>query len=158
MTTRKHFVYWIYDADGALLYVGMTTRLRERWTEHQLTSAWAPRAASWRVAGPYTAAGARIKEREAQSAGRPSFGNIPGRHASGIHRGPAVEIDTQEFLRLMRWRGYTVREVALASQVSHSIVGHMRSGHRTTVSAEVARRIAATLATPIDVFARAVAA
>lgn len=33
-------LYRLYDANGTLLYVGITTNPRQRWTEHAMSKAW----------------------------------------------------------------------------------------------------------------------
>lgn len=36
----RHFVYRIYDRDGALLYIGATSNLDQRMSAHARTKAW----------------------------------------------------------------------------------------------------------------------
>lgn len=33
-TSRIHFVYWLFDAEGNCLYVGRTMRPEQRWKQH----------------------------------------------------------------------------------------------------------------------------
>jgi predicted GIY-YIG superfamily endonuclease len=40
---RETILYRFYDADGTLLYVGVTGRLAERWTAHRRSASWWPR-------------------------------------------------------------------------------------------------------------------
>lgn len=74
---RNHFVYWVWDADGQLLYIGCTRRPEVRWKEHLAGSSrvWARRAARRRMAGPYDYPTARRIEREQQLALNPQYGH-----------------------------------------------------------------------------------
>lgn len=71
---RNHFVYWMYDTEGACLYVGCTRRPTKRWREHcsnnkQLVAAVAHK----RMAGPYDYPTARRIEREQQIKLKPVY-------------------------------------------------------------------------------------
>lgn len=75
---RNHFVYWLYDAAGNVLYIGCTRRPEARWREHaqgsyrQMVSETSRR----RMAGPYDYdyATARRIERSEQIRLRPKYG------------------------------------------------------------------------------------
>lgn len=65
--SRDHFVYWLYDANGLALYVGVTRRPEARWRQHGYTKpAMVAKVASRRMSGPYTKDVARRLEREQQ--------------------------------------------------------------------------------------------
>lgn len=62
---REHYVYRAFDAEGQLLYVGCTKRLRARKSEHKSWSEWYPLAVRFRLSGPYNYDTGRRLEREA---------------------------------------------------------------------------------------------
>jgi predicted GIY-YIG superfamily endonuclease len=39
---EPHYVYWLFDASGALLYVGATVNVRQRLAEHRRRQHWWP--------------------------------------------------------------------------------------------------------------------
>lgn len=65
---RQHFVYWCYDSDGTLLYVGCTVdvrrRMREHWGERRYAKRWVHSVAAIRCVGPLPYAAARAIERQ----------------------------------------------------------------------------------------------
>lgn len=72
---REHFVYWIYDADDACLYVGRTCQPELRWYQHQRTNPqMAGRATRFRMAGPYAIDVAARIELDQQLLLKPPFG------------------------------------------------------------------------------------
>lgn len=50
LTLREHVVYWLFDTDGVLLYIGMTHDLAGRLAQHAMTKDW-----WWRVDPTLTA-------------------------------------------------------------------------------------------------------
>lgn len=62
---REHFVYRHFDEGGSLLYVGCSSNLDRRWSEHRTNGDWALLVARTRLCGPYTYEAARAIEREA---------------------------------------------------------------------------------------------
>lgn len=42
-------LYRLFDAEGALLYVGITVNVEQRWTEHERAKPWWPQVAEKRV-------------------------------------------------------------------------------------------------------------
>lgn len=68
MSTRSHFVYEAYDADGLLLYVGCTGRPKRRVAQHLSASAdargwFGPFVTEWKFYGPYEESAALALER-----------------------------------------------------------------------------------------------
>ncbi len=71
---RDHFVYWMFDTEGACLYVGITRTPERRWAQHQMTKPeMTDQVGSRRLSGPYTAATAREIERREQDRLRPRY-------------------------------------------------------------------------------------
>lgn len=69
---RNHFVYWLYDADDTVLYIGCTRRPEQRWIEHKSGSRrLGALVARKRMAGPYDYPTARRIEREQQQLLKP---------------------------------------------------------------------------------------
>lgn len=60
---RVYYVYRALDADGVVLYVGITRHPKERASEH-VRWPWGKSIARWRVSGPYEADKAIQLERE----------------------------------------------------------------------------------------------
>ena len=75
MTTA---LYRMHDADGALLYVGISTHLGERWAQHEKTQPWWGDVASATVEHYPTRAEALEAELDAIRSERPVH-NIAGR-------------------------------------------------------------------------------
>lgn len=46
-------IYFVYDAEGEVLYIGHTKNLHARRKCHKSTASWFPRAAHWEVVGEY---------------------------------------------------------------------------------------------------------
>lgn len=69
---RDHFVYWLYDASGNPLYVGMTKFPEQRLRQHRRKH-WFGQVAFKRMAGPFTKETARILEREEQDELQPRY-------------------------------------------------------------------------------------
>lgn len=74
---REHFVYWAYDANGVLLYIGCTMQPKKRWAEHcgKPAAAWTRHVARFRAQGPYNYETARRMERQAIDEHQPPFNN-----------------------------------------------------------------------------------
>jgi len=81
MTARDTFIYRNYDANGELLYVGVTNNLSRRRRGHKASSSWFPLVANSVVAGPYPRATALALERQAQIHERPQYGDTPERRS-----------------------------------------------------------------------------
>lgn len=62
---RCVYLYRLYDQDGALLYIGITSNLRRRRSTHRGQSPWFPQVAGYRIQGPFTWRGAEKAERAA---------------------------------------------------------------------------------------------
>lgn len=70
---QPHYLYRCYDADGALLYVGMTYNPPARMRQHAKRAAWYPLADSFRLTVFPSREYAAEKEREAIIRERPRF-------------------------------------------------------------------------------------
>lgn len=55
-TAEKHFVYWLYDASGACLYIGRSCNVRARLKAHYLYTGtgWFPQVRRLHMIGPFT--------------------------------------------------------------------------------------------------------
>lgn len=71
-------LYHVYDAEGALLYVGISANPDVRWGQHSLTKPWWPEVADRRVQWYATRGEAADAERKAIAAERPRWNT---RHA-----------------------------------------------------------------------------
>lgn len=70
---QPHWVYWHYDADGRLLYVGMTSDIEARTNQHRYTTRWwhaVERVVSTRFDDAHKA---RSVEQSAIESGRPLY-------------------------------------------------------------------------------------
>jgi predicted GIY-YIG superfamily endonuclease len=71
---REQFVYWMFDAEGNCLYVGMTRQPERRWRRHRYEKPnMVARVAYKRMAGPFFLETARRLEREQQDDLEPVF-------------------------------------------------------------------------------------
>lgn len=69
---RNHFVYFIYDERGEVIYIGCTRSPEKRWREHKSTRPQlAAEAAHCRMLGPYDFPTARQIEKREQYRHRP---------------------------------------------------------------------------------------
>lgn len=50
---EPHYVYWCYDANGQVLYIGCTYNPPQRLRAHRNGSHWAPKVARTRIVGPF---------------------------------------------------------------------------------------------------------
>lgn len=75
--TRRHFVYWMFDADGDCLYIGITIQPTARWKTHRRR--FGTEVAAKRMAGPYTEPVARRIEREQRAELRPKYDGYWGK-------------------------------------------------------------------------------
>lgn len=72
--SRDHFVYWLFDADGDCLYVGITKHPEKRWRQHRYEKPhMAAQVAHKRMAGPFPLPVARRLEREQQDDLQPRY-------------------------------------------------------------------------------------
>ncbi|WP_432794456.1 GIY-YIG nuclease family protein [Rhodococcus ruber] len=84
---RDHFVYRMYDAAGALLYVGCTKRPELRWKEHRsVRPHMIRRVQRVHLFGPTTRTKAREIEYFAIRNEGPEFGWTPKKHAAKVAR------------------------------------------------------------------------
>lgn len=80
---REHYVYRVFDAEGALLYIGCTNNPDRRWTEHRSDNPkWTSKAARFHLSGPYNYDTARRLEREALATENPQYGMTPQRRSA----------------------------------------------------------------------------
>jgi hypothetical protein len=71
---REHFVYWLFDAEGNCLYIGMTRKPERRWRQHHWERPrMVAQVAYKRMAGPFLLEVARRLEREEQDEWQPRF-------------------------------------------------------------------------------------
>lgn len=63
MSARDHFVYRIRNAEGDLLYIGMTRKPQARWAQHRARSPWFSSASTVRMIGPLSREDASDLER-----------------------------------------------------------------------------------------------
>lgn len=65
-----HYIYRLYDADGTLLYVGLTRNLEQRRKSHR-SKPWWHEVVRWKISGPYSRAAAFAIETRAIEAEHP---------------------------------------------------------------------------------------
>lgn len=69
---RNHFVYYLYDADGAVIYIGCTRNPEKRWREHGYQRPeMVAETVRCRMVGPYDFPTARRIEKREQYKHRP---------------------------------------------------------------------------------------
>lgn len=73
MSSRDHFVYRAFDAEGRLLYVGCTKAPKQRRAAHRWDSPWFKFATRFTMAGPYEKSEAYRREDEAIESELPWF-------------------------------------------------------------------------------------
>jgi predicted GIY-YIG superfamily endonuclease len=94
---RDHFVYRLFDASGALLYIGCTKRLQERWGTHTSERPhMTRRVARCRLQGPYSYTVAREIERQALRSEAPEFGWTPAKRSEVAKRNRWIDERTRE--------------------------------------------------------------
>lgn len=107
---REHFVYWMFDAEGVCLYVGMTRQPEKRWKTHQYEKpVMIARIASKRMAGPYLIETARRIEREEQDRLRPFYDGRVGspRKYSKHPPCPPIKDNYHPGVAHLRWSRFT---------------------------------------------------
>lgn len=70
---EPHDVYWLYDAEDRVLYIGCTHLLESRLRQHMRIQEWWPRVSRVEVEGFVTMAPARAREGAAIYDERPVF-------------------------------------------------------------------------------------
>lgn len=82
--TAPHWLYRIFDADGRLLYIGVTVNVSRRIREHRNARWWREEIATWTVEGPFDGviAGERA-ETEAIHAEKPRY--AMSRREAGVY-------------------------------------------------------------------------
>lgn len=76
--TVDHWLYWLYDVDDRLLYVGITNSGVKRMEQHGAQKEWWPRVATIRVEHFATRAEAERAEREAIREHLPPYNVVHG--------------------------------------------------------------------------------
>lgn len=104
-------VYRLYDAGGALLYVGMTSRLEKRMTEHAAEKAWWPRVASREVEHFSDRSAAAVREHELIETQHPLYNG----HGVYIDRSAGSPLQPREIRMIRMWFG--LKQTALAKQL-----------------------------------------
>lgn len=70
---RSHFIYWLYGANGQVLYIGCTNQPEGRWRHHCRQSHWVNEVIRCHQFGPLHEGQARRLEREAIRAEQPPY-------------------------------------------------------------------------------------
>lgn len=65
---RPHFVYRCYDAEGQVLYIGMSSCVERRFWAHRTTAPWYPELDHVKMLGPFVGVGARRRAFAAEAA------------------------------------------------------------------------------------------
>jgi predicted GIY-YIG superfamily endonuclease len=72
LTEVRYFIYWLYDADGQVVYIGRSCDPISRLRAHHTTGAeWAPRVVQIEWRGPFTWPEACKRERDAIDRAQP---------------------------------------------------------------------------------------
>lgn len=141
MTARSYFVYRIYDADDALLYVGVTENVDRRLNEHRLYASFSAeiaRATYEEILDRMEAYAAEraaifneqprhnIRGKDALSIPTSRVGNVPPMPSTPMYDGPPI---------LNRWAVIAFREskytpafVASAAFISHAAYLDIEAG------------------------------
>lgn len=95
----QQWLYRLYDADGALLYIGITERGYDRFAAHRTKQAWWSEVAQHTIQAYATRADVEIAERHAIYREKPRYNiahNSTGRRLYGTEPIPASEPLTRE--------------------------------------------------------------
>lgn len=84
--SRAHFVYEAYDEQQSPLYVGFTSRLGLRITDHLAAAPWARLVTSWKAVRCADVGSARAYEAERIAALRPPFNRLGNPDVKGQER------------------------------------------------------------------------
>ena len=76
---RAYFVYRCYDAEGKCVYIGCTSNLQRRMSEHRTQRSGADLAVRIKVSGPYLRTTALELEKRFMDAEQPAWGLTPKR-------------------------------------------------------------------------------
>ena len=89
---RNHFVYYVYDRAGEVIYIGCTRNLDRRWSDHKyFRQPMQAEAVRVRVSGPYDYKTARRIEKSEQYRYRPRY---DARHPDGWSERVAAQLAT----------------------------------------------------------------
>jgi predicted GIY-YIG superfamily endonuclease len=116
-------LYRHFDADGALLYVGVTNNPQRRMAEHRCRAAWRDEIHSVKVKWFCDRLSAEIAEREAITSERPVFNGGRGRD---------YEPTGDAFRDWLAATGTTQDSLAAEYGLAKSTVSQMASGTRRT--------------------------
>lgn len=105
-------LYRFFDADGALLYIGITVNVEQRWAEHERSKPWWPQVVEKRVEWFDTRTLALIAELAAIKGERPvhNVAGAPGAYegrplAANEVRPGTVRAQFTEYVERARYRG-----------------------------------------------------
>lgn len=145
-----HYLYRIFDAEGALIYVGATSALDQRMSQHRATHRWpgghpvlavGDRMASW-VAEEYpTRRAAFDAERFVIATERPELNTV---HNNGLVPEPIKEnvvslepeYNLSEIAEAVRMSTRWVRDRIKAGMEGHGpFIEHQRNGKKITMTA-----------------------
>lgn len=153
--SAEHHVYRIWDDQGALVYIGATSRLQRRIAEHRATKTWAgchpvlrvgERMHTWAAVEYPTRRAALDAEREAIAREHPELNTT--RVAAQTAPRPVTPKESPMDLT----PDYTLNEVAEALRMSPRWlrerirvdgVEHQRKGHKITFTAEQVEKLRA---------------
>lgn len=139
MTAERTALYRLFDASGALLYVGITGNPQKRFGEHAATKEWWPAVAERRIEWLATRVDAAASEKKAIERELPSW-NI--RHAPWIPPAGAGELYAEYSTALAEERSLlrAVRDQAAADLKAGATVSELSK--LTGLTPEFFRRIA----------------
>lgn len=102
-TTRENFVYFVYDDQGRVLYIGVTRNPDMRWRNHSMVNPGLVEAASrFKLCGPYLRPVALRIERAAILAANPLFNlEVDGKHKRPLVNKLNAEADERERRRVV---------------------------------------------------------
>ena len=95
---RDTFVYRAYNADGELLYIGITNAPDRRRREHRSDAIWEQEIHRVRMSGPYPRPVAAEIERRGLAVEEPLHGDTPARRSA---RGRATASDRRHLRALI---------------------------------------------------------
>lgn len=107
-TTRENYVYWMYNADGQVLYIGVTCKPEQRWRQHTLDNPGLTYATHHvKMRGPYIRSVALAIEFAAIREENPLFNlEVDGKHKRDLVNDLNIEARERERQKVVsRYKG-----------------------------------------------------
>jgi excisionase family DNA binding protein len=127
-------VYRLYDADDALLYVGITSGGARRLNDHRRAQGWWAQVHRATFEHHATRLAARIREDEAIAAERPRHNRTGGQPPRRTHSTADPLLTVDEVAARLKVNPETVRRWLRAKRIRGVMMGGKRGGYRVPTS------------------------